>query len=167
MKTLGYPNYFHPYIEKIPEGIAAAELLAHGVKETIKSLAMVSDKAANGAYAEGKWSIKELVQHIIDSERVFCYRAMCIARGDKAQLPGFEHEQYVANSDSNNRSLKGLLEELKNTRASTINLFQSMSKRMLAEKGNANGIEITPEKIQFIIIGHEIHHRQIIETRYL
>lgn len=167
MNTANFPPYFHPYIEKIPEGKDPFELLAINIKETIKAFAMVTDEQANGTYEEGKWSMKELLQHMIDSERIFCFRALAFARGDKASIPGYEQDDYASYSRANNRRLKDLLEELKLIRESTIILFKSFDQAMMNEVGNANGIDMTADKILYIIIGHELHHIDIIHQRYL
>lgn len=166
MNSENYPPYFRPYIEKIPEG-APLELLALNLKETLSTLAMVSDEQANQAYAPGKWSIKDLVQHLIDTERIFCYRALSIARGESSSLLGYDHDTYVVEAKANHRSLKSLLEELKNLRTATIDLFRSLSQEMLEKEGNANGLAMTPQKLQYILIGHELHHRSILVERYL
>ncbi len=167
MNTTGFPEYFHAYIEKIPEGKDPFELLSINLKETIKTLAMVSDDQANRGYAEGKWSIKELIQHMIDTERIFCFRALAFARGEEAKIPGYDHEKYAAHSNSNARSLKSLLEEMRQVRAATISLFKSFSEEMLTREGNANGLPMTADKIKYILIGHELHHMSVIEQKYL
>ena len=167
MDTTGYPEYFHSYIQKIPEEKDPFELLTINLKATIKTLAMVSDDQANNAYAEGKWSIKTVVQHLIDTERIFCYRALAFARGEKGKIPGYDHNEYAANCNANHRSLKSLLEEMKLVRAATISLFKSFSEEMLANVGNANGLEMTAGKILYILIGHELHHVWVLDQRYL
>lgn len=167
MESSTYPEYYRQYIEKIPEDKDPFELLTINLKNTIKTLAMVSDDQANKGYAEGKWSIKEVVQHIIDTERIFCFRALAFARGDKGAIPGYDHNEYTANCNANNRSLKSLLEEMRQVRAATISLFKSFSDEMLHEIGNANGLEMTAEKIKYILIGHELHHMWVIDQKYL
>lgn len=166
MNADNYPEYFKAYIEKIPEG-DPIELLEYGIKETLKSLAMVSEDQAGSSYEEGKWTIKDLVQHMIDSERVFGFRAMSIARGEKGKILGYDHEAYAASASANHRSLKELLEELKRLRSVTVDLFKSFDDEMLQQKGNANGIEISAEQLMYITIGHELHHIHIINSRYL
>ena len=167
MNSNGYPEFYQQYIERIPEGKDPFELLTINLKNTIKTLAMVSDDQANKGYAEGKWSIKEVVQHIIDTERIFCFRALAFARGEEAKIPGYDHNQYAANCQANNRSLKSLLEEMKLVRAATISLFKSFSDKMLGNVGNANGLEMTAGKILYIIIGHELHHVWVLDQKYL
>lgn len=166
MNPENYPAYFHPYIEKIPEG-DPLELLELGIKETIRTLAMVSEEQANQSYEEGKWSIKDLLQHLIDTERIFSYRALAISRGEFIKLPGYDHNVYAKEANANNRSLKGLLEEFKQLRASTIQLFSSFSDQMMQHEGNANDIKIKVEQIQYILIGHELHHVWVLNQKYL
>jgi len=167
MDTSGFSEYFHQYIEKIPEDKDPFELLTINLKNTIKTLAMVSDDQANKGYAEGKWSIKEVVQHLIDTERIFCFRALAFARGEEGKIAGYDHEKYAANSAANERTLKSLLEEMKLVRAATISLFKSFSDEMLENVGNANGLEMTAGKIRYILIGHELHHVWVLDQKYL
>lgn len=119
------------------------------------------------SYAEGKWTIKELLQHIIDVERIFAYRALRFAREDKTILPGFEHNDYVDVSYANNRSLKSLIKEYQTQRLSTIAMFSSFTTKMLLQIGNANNLPLSVRAIGFIVVGHEVHHCNIIKERYL
>ena len=161
-----FPVYYQAYIAKVPKGDPIL-LLEHGVKETLKTLAMVSEEKANWAYAEGKWSIKDIVQHIIDTERILCFRALSFARGEKAKINGYDHDAYVDEAHGSSRSLKDLLEELNRLRASTIDLFKSLTPEMLARTGNANGTDFKAEQFLYIILGHEIHHMEVVQERYL
>ena len=167
MDSKAYPEYYQQYIERIPEGKDPFELLIFTLKNTIKTLAMVSDEQANKGYSEGKWSIKEVVQHIIYTERIYAYRALSFTSGEKNAIRGYDHNEYAANSSANRRSLKDLLEELKRLRASTIDLFKSFSEEMIRSKGNANDLDMTAEQIMYILIGHEMHHMWVIEQKYL
>ncbi|MFT5669044.1 MAG: putative damage-inducible protein DinB [Vicingaceae bacterium] len=167
MNSSGYPEFYQQYIEKIPEDKDPFELLTINLKNTIKTLAMVSDNQANKGYAEGKWSIKEVVQHLIDTERIFCFRALAFARGEAGKLPGYDHNEYAANCQANSRTLKSLLEEMKLVRASTISLFKSFSKDMLLKVGNANGLKMTAGQVLHILIGHELHHVWVLDQKYL
>lgn len=167
MDATAYPPFYRAYIEKIPEETPPLHLLQSSLAETMRTLAMVSDDKANEAYAEGKWSIKEIVQHLIDTERILSFRALAFARGEKQQLPGFDHDFYVAHSHANKRSLKSLLEELKHLRTATIDLFSTLDDSTIQLEGTANGVVLSPEKLLYIIIGHEMHHMSIINERYL
>lgn len=167
MDSSTYPEYYRQYIDRIPEDKDPFELFIINLKNTIKTLAMVSDDQANNGYAEGKWSIKEVVQHIIDTERIFCFRALVFARGEKVAIPGYDHNEYAANCNANKRTLKSLLEEMRQVRAATISMFRSFTHEMLQEVGNANEVEMTAEKVMYILIGHELHHMWVIDQKYL
>ena len=121
----------------------------------------------NYKYAKDKWSIKELLLHIIDTERVFAYRALRFAREDKTDLPGFEQDDYVITSDANTRSKASLLNEYNFQRASTIALFSSFNDSMLMKIGMAGGNPMSVRAIGFITSGHEVHHCNILRERYL
>ena len=118
-------------------------------------------------YAEGKWTVKEIIQHIIDTERIFAYRALRVARNDKTALPGFEENDYALTGNANARTLESLLAEYKAVRQATIALFNSFSDDMLKHIGTASNSPISARAIGFIIIGHEAHHCNVIKERYL
>ena len=166
MNPTNFPGYFKTYIERVPEG-DLIELLQHSLNECMKSLVMIDDQKGNTAYAEGKWSIKEVLQHIIDTERIFCYRALAFARGEQANIQGFDQDVYVNESFANQRSMKSILEEYKRLRASTIDLFQSFTEEARNRMGIASNNKLSVEQIGYVIIGHEMHHLAIIEERYL
>ena len=118
-------------------------------------------------YAEGKWTIKEIIQHVIDTERIFAYRALRISRNDKTPLPGFDENDYVANTSGNERHLQSLLTELSIVRQSTLVLFKSFSDEQLKRVGVASNHEVSVRAIGFIIIGHQKHHQYVFQERYL
>jgi hypothetical protein len=118
-------------------------------------------------YAEGKWTIKEIIQHLIDCERIFSYRALRFSRNDKTPLPGFDEDSYNENTAGNLRSLQDLLTELAVVRQSTLSLFKSFSQEQLLRIGNASDKEISVRAIGFIILGHQKHHQHIFQQRYL
>jgi uncharacterized damage-inducible protein DinB len=118
-------------------------------------------------YAEGKWTIKEIIQHLIDTERIFSCRAMRISRNDQTPLPGFDENDYVVNSDAKERNLQGLLTEYAVVRQSTLSLFKSFSKTQLLRTGTASNFTVSVRAIGFITIGHQKHHQQIFKERYL
>lgn len=161
-----YSSYFGTYIsqsgdkELVPsleKGLAAMRLFYESIPE----------EKMEQAYAEGKWTIKELLLHIIDAERVFAYRALRFARGDKTDLPGFEQDDYVMTSEANSRSKESLIDEYKAVRSSTIALFKSFNDKMIREIGSANNIPTSAAAMGFVILGHENHHVKIIQERYL
>ncbi len=166
MDASNYPEYYRQYIERIPKG-ELIDLLPFSLNEALKTLVMISEEKGNYAYEEGKWTIKEVLQHLIDTERIFCFRALAFARGEKNEIAGFDHNEYTAESKAEKRTMKSLLEELKRLRASTIDLFGSMDAEMLGRSGTANGKKIGVDQIGYVIVGHEMHHVKMIEEKYL
>ena len=118
-------------------------------------------------YAEGKWTIKDILLHLMDTERIFAYRALRISRGDKTPLPGFEENDYVPFAFANSRSLESLLEEYENVRKATISFFESLNEEQLLFIGTASNTAISVRAIGFIITGHQNHHLKVISERYL
>lgn len=127
----------------------------------------ISDEQAAYRYAPGKWSVKEVVQHIIDCERIFQYRALCFARKDTTPLPGFDEDHYATNSGADARSIAALCAEHDTLRASTMQLFLSFSNEMLMNVGLANERSFTVRALGWTIAGHALHHIHIIQQRYL
>lgn len=166
MDIQSFPVYYQGYIELVPKGDPLS-LLQEVQKESIKSLAMITEQKANAAYAPRKWSIKDILQHIMDTERIFSYRALSFARGESMSLPGYDHDSYAKNASANERSFKDLLEEWKILRASTVALFKSFDATAMVKKGIANEKELSVQQILMVLIGHELHHIKIIEERYL
>jgi uncharacterized damage-inducible protein DinB len=118
-------------------------------------------------YAEGKWTIKDVIQHIIDAERIFGYRALRISRNDQTPLPGFEENDYVENTDANSRSIQGLLTELSALRHSNLLMFKSFTEKQLTRMGIASNHSISVRALGFLIIGHQKHHQKVFQERYL
>ena len=118
-------------------------------------------------YADGKWTIKEIIQHIIDKERVFSYRALRISRNDKTPLPGFDENEFALNTNANDRHLQSLLTELSIVRQGTLALFKSFSEEQLKRIGTASDNQISVRAIGFIIIGHQKHHQTVFQEKYL
>lgn len=119
------------------------------------------------AYAEGKWSLAEVVLHCIDGERIFAYRALRIARGDKTPLPGFEQDDYVPNSGAGSRTPASIVDEFEAVRDATIHLFSNLTNEMWERRGTASDAEVTVTALAFIIAGHWEHHLRVIRERYL
>ena len=118
-------------------------------------------------YEEGKWSIKEVVQHVIDAERIFCYRALCFARKETRELPGFDENLYANASKAEKRNKEDLIDELAIVQKSSVALFESFDEEQLSFSGIANGKSVYVEGIGYIIIGHTLHHKKILLERYL
>ncbi|PIF46932.1 DinB family protein [Chryseobacterium sp. 52] len=161
-----FQKYVQRYLDQIPSGDWMGELQKSGDK-TIEMYAGFTEEQSLFAYAEGKWSLKEVLLHLSDAERVFQYRILAFSRGEKASLPGYDEELYAANSFADNRSLESLLEEYKLVRKSSQILIENLESSVLNNTGIANGNEISVETIAKLIIGHNYHHLTIIEERYL
>lgn len=121
----------------------------------------------NFVYANGKWTVKEVIQHIIDTERVFCFRAVSFARGDEQELPGFDQDIFVENSFAQHRDYYELLNGMQTLRESTAQLFLSFSKEALLNVGTANGSKMSVRAIGYLLCGHQMHHMKVLQERYL
>ncbi len=161
-----YAPYYGRYLENVPEG-DLFEVLATQPDETAALLEEIGEARADYRYALGKWSVKEIVGHLIDTERVFAYRALRFARGDRSALPGFDQDAYVAAAHFDNRPLADLVEEFRLGRRANVRLFRSFDAAALRRSGTANGVEMSVRALLYIIAGHERHHRQILRERYL
>lgn len=162
-----YAPFYQTYINQIQSYFSVAEALnaSHGqLKDFLLDL---PEKDALLSYAPSKWTIKEIVQHLTDTERIMSYRALCIARGETASLPGFDENAYAATSGANHRRWEHLVEEFLYLRQTTIQLFRSFNSAQLQQEGIANGNKITPNALGFIIAGHALHHLSVIKDRYL
>ena len=161
-----YPPYQTAYLERVPEGDVIA-LLAAQLDETLALLGGLSEAQAERGYAPGKWSVKEVLGHLADGERVFAYRALRFSRGDTTPLPGFEQDEYVAGTNFNRLSLDDLKADLRAVRAATLHLFRQMPEAAMTHTGMASDHLHSVRAIAFMIAGHELHHRHILEERYL
>lgn len=160
------PAYYHNYISQVGANELPDAFKSH-TTELVDFLNNIPDDKWNYRYAEGKWSIKEVVQHIIDAERIFCYRALRFARKDETPLPGFDENVYAENSNAGRRSKSELINEMQNVQRSSADLFNSFTNEQLECSGTANNKSIYVKGIGFIIVGHGLHHRNILEERYL
>jgi uncharacterized damage-inducible protein DinB len=162
-----YPVYFGRYVATVPDEGDILDLLRTQVRETSALVAALNEEQAEFRYAEGKWSIKEMVGHLTDTERVMVYRAVCIARGETQSLPGFDENQYVAHAKFQTRAVPDLLEELRVVREASIRFFATLDEEEVARKGLANGKEVTAGALAYIVAGHERHHQSVLRERYL
>lgn len=160
------PEYYQNYIRESGDKSLADALQQHlrGFDTLLKSR---PDADWDFAYAPGKWRIRDLVQHVLDSERIFSYRVLCIARGEKVNLPSFDENLYAENALGLDRKPSAMLEELNILENASRALFESFGPKQLAAKGLANQIELTPEEIGRIMIGHARHHERILKERYI
>lgn len=161
-----YADYYDRYISLVPVG-DIVETLESQLDSTLALLHSINGAQANERYAPDKWSIKELVGHLIDSERIFAYRALRFARADKTPLSGFEQDDYVRCAGFDDRALADLAEEFEHVRESSIILFGSLNDEAYQRRGLANEVEISVRALAYIIAGHEVHHVNILKTRYL
>lgn len=164
--TYEYADYYASYVKLVPQG-DIIQILNEQMKETVTMLSKISEPQSEYRYAPGKWSVKEVMGHITDTERIMSYRLLSIARGETASLPGFDENLYVEEANFDNQSLKDLLDHFACVRQSTIHLVKSLSDAVLSRKGMANNNEVTVRALLTIIAGHEIHHRKIIQERYI
>jgi uncharacterized damage-inducible protein DinB len=165
-ETIDYAEFYHTYIQKA-EGNSPKELIEKYSFTLNNFINSLPESKAEFAYAEGKWTVKDLLQHLIDAERIFTYRALRFARKDATNLPGFDENLYASNSNTNDRTLDSLKEEFVAVRKSTDLFLLSLSEDQLQHKGLANNNPITVNAITFVIFGHILHHKQILEERYL
>lgn len=161
-----YAPFYETYVSKVPAGDLLTILEEqHG--ETQHLLAGIPEAQALKRYAPGKWSIKEVVAHLMDSERVFGYRALRFARGDETPLPGFDEKTYAAAGNFDRRSLQDLAAEFAAVRRASLALLRSFDTAALARHGTANNKEISVRALAYVIAGHERHHVEILRQRYL
>ena len=160
-----YDAAFWRYINLVPEGDIVT-ILSSQIGKTLALLRNVSEEKAGQSYAPGKWSIKEVVGHVIDSERIFAYRALRIGRNDKTPLAGFEQDDYVAATNFNARPFASLTEEFSAVRTANIQLFKHFTDAEWLRRGTANQKEITARALAYNIAGHELHHVAVLGYRY-
>ena len=161
-----YSNFNATYI-KAAANVELIEELEICLHEFIRFVQNIPMDKFDYRYAEGKWTIKDIIQHVIDTERIFAYRALRISRNDTTPLPGFEENDYVENTKANKRGIQDLLAEFSAVRYATLFLFKSFSEEQLKRMGTASGTAISVRAIGFIIIGHQKHHQNIFQERYL
>ena len=165
-ETSEFVAYYGTYINKVERNDLLASLLENA--ETFSSFVKsVPKEKLDYRYAEGKWTIKEIIVHLTDAERIFAYRALRFARKDKTSLSGFEENDYVPECNASNQSIEQLLEEFNAVRNSSVALFKSCTPEMCLRTGIANDKEISVRALGFIMAGHAIHHQQVISQRYL
>ncbi|WP_374722809.1 DinB family protein [Peribacillus tepidiphilus] len=161
-----FAPYYLSYVNLVPEG-DILHILDEQIKLTIHLLQNISETQGQFRYAPDKWSIKEVIGHMADTERVMGYRLLCIARGDTVSLPGFNENAYVHNASFDQQSMQDLLQNLNAVRQSTLHLIKSLNQEAWLRRGIANNYEVTVLALATIMAGHELHHRQIIKERYM
>jgi len=161
-----FAPYYGKYIGLVPDG-SIVDCLETQIAGTSALLRSLPDEKANHRYAPGKWSVKEVVGHLADSERVFAYRALRFARNDRTSLPGFDENLYAANAGFAARPLGDVLSEYAAVRQATLTLFRGLSDEAWLRRGIASENSVSVCALAWIIAGHELHHRKILVERYL
>lgn len=161
-----FAPFYAGYIKRAPDG-DVVETMDSQLAETLSLLRSLPESMGDHSYAPGKWTIREIIGHLSDAERVFSYRALRFSRGDTAPLEAFDENQYVANGAFGKRTLDDLIGELQHLRKSSIHLFGGLTREAFSMRGIASGKEITVRAIAFILPGHEAHHLDVLRTRYL
>lgn len=161
-----YFEYYDKYIQLVSNG-SLLEQYKTVFEETKKMILSLPEEKLNYRYAEGKWSIKEVMMHLADGERVFAYRALRFARKDPTPLAGFDENIYVPESKAAGRKIEDIMREFTAVRSSSIELFSSFDDEILKRKGPANNKEISVRALAYIILGHEMHHVSVVKERYL
>ena len=172
MKTIakpveGYPSFYQSYLDLVPND---GKLIQHLKEITIETEGLISERSEEQLtyrYSEGKWTIKDILVHLADCERVLIYRATTIARGDKTNMPGFDESLFAMNANANNRQIKDILKELQIFRDSTIVFIETLDEEALERTGTANGYSISTKLLVNHIYGHHRHHLNTIHKHYL
>jgi DinB family protein len=160
-----YAEHYGKYIAKVP-GTDVLSILESQRLQMLQLFAGRSERDGNFRYAPDKWTIKEVLGHVTDAERIFTYRALRIARGDQTPLPGFEQDDFVKNGGFGTRTLADLVEEFAAVRGASLALFRSFDDAAWSKRGVASQKEVTVRALGFITSGHQIHHRLILEEQY-
>jgi hypothetical protein len=161
-----YPPYFDTYIRLVEEA-DLGELMARQIDETMTYYRGLTEAQAGQRYAPDKWTVKQVLGHLADTERVMQYRALGVARGDQSSFPSFEQDDYAATANADARSWVSLLDDLKAVRQSSVQLFRPLDDAALDRVGKVNQKAITARALGYIIVGHERHHLAILKDRYI
>lgn len=161
-----YHSFYEPYVKALGD-VELMDMLEKQLHNFPQFLASIPKEKLNYRYAEGKWTIAEVLVHILDAERVFQYRALRIGRGDITPLPSFDQDAYVPQSNAAGRTMDSIIEEYKAVRKSTLCLFKSFPEKLLHRKGTASNSIVSVGALGFLICGHQKHHRNILRERYL
>ncbi len=162
-----YAHYYADYISQVSEEYSLIEELEISVHRLIKFVQNIPLDKFDYRYAEGKWTIKDILQHLIDAERIFAYRALRFGRNDLTPLASFDENDYVEMANANSRSIQDLLTELLVVRQATLALFKSFSEAELMRIGTASNNPMSVRALGFVIIGHQNHHQRVFQERYL
>ena len=161
-----YAPYYERYVSLVPDGDLVETLERQGA-ETVALLRGLTEEQGAHRYEAGKWSVKQLVGHVSDGERIFSYRALAFARGDLQALPSMEQDEWMAGVDFDARTLSSLIDEFEAVRAATLHLLRHLSPEAWARRGTASDNEVTVRALAYVIAGHEAHHVRVLRERYL
>ena len=161
-----HADYYAQYVAQVPDGDILATLRDQ-LEDTLALLTGLTEERETWRYAEGKWNLRELVGHMIDTERMFSFRALAMARSDGVDLPGMDQDEWAESSNAGSRTLADLSEEWMAVRRSAVHLFASLDAEAAERSGRASGYSFTVRSFPWIIAGHELWHRKLIEERYL
>ena len=163
----GFPSFYQPYLDCVPEDGKLLSHLKEIITETETLLTSLTEEQLLYRYSEGKWTIKDIILHLADCERVIIYRAMRFARADKTNLPGFDEDAFVAHANANSRSIDDIMRELTAYRNASILFIESLDELALERSGTANNYPLTARLLVNHLYGHHRHHLNIIKERYL
>ena len=161
-----YADFYAGYVDAVPEGQILG-ILERQLEQTLAVWRRFGESRADHRYETGKWSVREVAGHVVDTERLFSYRALAFARGDQSPIPGMDQDDWVAAADFDRRRLESIAEEFRHLRLSNLALFGSFDEETLMRRGTASDCEFTVRAMLWIMAGHERHHRRILEERYL
>jgi hypothetical protein len=161
-----YNPYFGTYIDKVPDG-DIIDILTRQLPETTSFLLSIPESKGGHRYAPGKWSIREIIGHLSDCERIFGYRALRFARADTTPVPGFDENEFVANARFDERTIEDLTSEFEYVRRSTIGLLGSLNEEEMSRRGTANNNPISVRAVCFVMAGHVTHHAEFMRAHYL
>ena len=161
-----YAPFYARYVAQVPDG-RIVDILDAQIGDTLDLVRGLDALQALHRYAPGKWSIKEVLAHLADAERIFAYRALRFARGDATSLPGFDENLFAAASGADTRPLAELADEFSAVRRATIALGRGLAPEALLHRGSANGFEVSVRALLYVAAGHELHHLQVLRDRYL
>lgn len=160
-----YDDFYSGYINLIDTSNVIETLIQQG-QEIFSLIEILSEDEAAYRYTEGKWSVQEVLGHLIDTERIMAYRALCISRGEEKSLPGYDQDEYVKQAEFGNRSLQSMSAEYDALRNANISMFSSFNQEQINRKGTANQVKVSVRALAYIIAGHEKHHLNILEEKY-
>jgi hypothetical protein len=161
-----YASYAAGYIAKVPNG-PVIEILEYLKQSTYNFFSRITTEQADYAYAEGKWTLKQVLGHMIDTERVFSFRVLCFSRGDKNSLPGFDQEEYVAASTFDTRTIQDLANEFKSLREANIYLYSALTDEQSLKMGIASNHPVSVRALVYMTAGHELYHLELIKELYI